>query len=68
MGDVVNAVAEGKEGYDYARCKDYDVIVLDLMLPGMGGLAVLKEVSELDPDMVVVMITAFASMITVPTT
>lgn len=43
MGYGVDAVGDGKEGLDYARFKEYDVIVLDLMLPGMDGLSVLRE-------------------------
>ena len=43
LGYGVDAVGDGKEGLDYARFKEYDVIVLDLMLPGMDGLSVLRE-------------------------
>ena len=43
LGYGVDAVGDGKEGLDYARVKEYDVIVLDLMLPGMDGLSVLRE-------------------------
>ena len=43
LGYGVDVVGDGKEGLDYARFKDYDVIVLDLMLPGMDGLSVLRE-------------------------
>jgi len=43
LGYAVDAVADGKEGLDYAKFKDYDVIILDLMLPGMDGLSVLKN-------------------------
>ena len=43
LGYGVDAVSDGKEGLDYARFKDYDVIILDLMLPGMDGLSVLRE-------------------------
>ena len=43
LGYGVDAVGDGKEGLDYARFKEYDVIILDLMLPGMDGLSVLRE-------------------------
>jgi DNA-binding response OmpR family regulator len=43
LGYGVDAVGDGKEGLDYARLKDYAVIVLDLMLPSMDGLAVLQK-------------------------
>ncbi len=43
MGYAVDLVADGAEGLDYARFNEYDVIVLDLMLPSMDGLAVLQR-------------------------
>ncbi len=43
MGYSVDLVADGKDGLDYARLNDYDVIVLDLMLPGMDGLTILRR-------------------------
>jgi CheY-like chemotaxis protein len=42
LGYAVDAVGDGREGLDYARHKTYDVIVLDLMLPGLDGLSVLR--------------------------
>ena len=43
LGYGVDAVGDGAEGLDYALVKEYDVIVLDLMLPGKDGLSVLRE-------------------------
>ena len=45
-GHAVDLVADGAEGYDYARLNDYDAIVLDLMLPSMDGLTVLQRLRE----------------------
>ena len=42
-GYAVDATGEGREGLWYAENHPYDVIVLDLMLPGMGGLELLKK-------------------------
>jgi DNA-binding response OmpR family regulator len=42
-GFAVDATADGKEGLWYAMGNDYDVIILDLMLPGMDGLSLLRE-------------------------
>ena len=47
MGYAVDLVADGAEGLDYARLNDYDVIVLDLMLPTMDGLTVLQRLRAL---------------------
>jgi DNA-binding NtrC family response regulator len=42
--------------------QEFDLVVLDLMLPGMGGLEALTEIRRRDPDQVVVMLTAFGSV------
>ena len=42
-GFAVDTTGDGNEGLWYAMGNDYDVIILDLMLPGMDGLKILKE-------------------------
>ena len=43
-GYAVNVARDGSEGLEYALAYDYDVIVLDIMLPKMNGLDVLREI------------------------
>ena len=45
-GYAVDAVADGKRGLIHAQTTDYDVIVLDWMLPEMDGLTVLSKLRE----------------------
>jgi DNA-binding response OmpR family regulator len=42
-GFAVDATGDGEEGLWYATSNEYDVIVLDLMLPGVDGLSILKK-------------------------
>ena len=42
-GYAVDLALDGQTGLDYARCANYDIMVLDIMLPGMDGLQLLKE-------------------------
>jgi DNA-binding response OmpR family regulator len=42
-GFAVDLTADGREGLAYAEVNDYDVIILDLMLPEVDGLTVLKS-------------------------
>ncbi len=58
MGYSVDLVSDGNEGYDYARLNDYDVIVLDLLLPGMDGLTVLKKLRDMGKDTHVLILSA----------
>lgn len=43
-GFAVDSTGDGEEGLWYAMGNDYDVIILDLMLPGRDGLGILKEI------------------------
>lgn len=42
-GFAVDTTGDGQEGLWFAMGNDYDVIILDLMLPGMDGLSLLKK-------------------------
>ncbi|MCA9293336.1 MAG: response regulator transcription factor [Phycisphaerales bacterium] len=42
-GHVVDAVTDGRQAVIHARTTDYDLIVLDLMLPVLDGLSALRE-------------------------
>ncbi|MGB6854761.1 MAG: sigma-54 dependent transcriptional regulator [Thermoanaerobaculia bacterium] len=59
--DVLNARA-GEEGLEILEREEVDLVLLDLMLPGINGLEVLKTIRAEDPDQVVVMITAYSSI------
>ena len=41
-GYSVDAVYNGKDAYEYARVGSYDGLILDIMMPGMDGMDVLK--------------------------
>ena len=49
-------------GLDLLAKEDVDLVLLDLMLPDMSGIEVLKRIRAEDPDQVVVVITAFSSI------
>ena len=57
-GYAVDAVADGKRGLIYAQTTDYDVIVLDWMLPEMDGLTVLAKIREKRIPAAILMLTA----------
>jgi DNA-binding response OmpR family regulator len=57
-GFVVDATGDGEEGLWYARSGDYDVIILDIMLPSIDGLSILKKLREQNNDVHVLLLTA----------
>lgn len=58
LGYAVDAVGDGGAGLDYARHKAYDVIVLDLMLPGLDGLTLLQRLRAAGKDTHVLILSA----------
>jgi DNA-binding response OmpR family regulator len=57
-GYAVDAVADGKRGLIHAQTTDYDVIVLDWMLPELDGLTALSRMREKGVGAAVIMLTA----------
>ncbi len=61
-GYQVSLAEGGVEGLALARRTSFDAAILDVMLPETSGIEVLEELKKVDPDLVVLMITAFASV------
>ena len=57
-GYVVDAAVDGTDGYELAFINDYDLILLDLNLPGMDGLEILKKIRENDLNQKVLILSA----------
>lgn len=56
------AVRTGEEALLLLEREEVDVILLDIMLPGMGGFEVLRQIRSRDPDQVVIVVTAYSSI------
>ena len=57
-GHVVTAIADGNEGFATATSDPYDVIILDLGLPGRDGLEILRGIRERSISTPVLILTA----------
>ena len=55
---VVDVALTGDEGYDLADSEQYDVIILDVMLPGMDGFTICQRLREAGNATPVLMLTA----------
>lgn len=61
-GFIVSVAEDGLTGLDEALIAEYDVIIIDVMLPGMNGFEVLGELRKAKIDSQVLMLTARASI------
>lgn len=55
---LVDTFYDGEEGLDYALTGIYDVIILDIMLPKLNGISLLKQLRKLGISTPVIMLTA----------
>lgn len=58
QGFVVEVTGNGDEAYDLATTQSYDVIILDIMLPGRDGLSILRRLREQHNTVPVILLTA----------
>ncbi len=59
--DVVTS-SDGGAAIDLIRKTKFDLVITDLMMPGTNGLEVLREARKIDSDILVILITGFASL------
>lgn len=58
----VDIAEDGTEGLLMAKSNDYDLIILDIMLPGMDGIEICKKIRERDRKVPILMLTAVDSI------
>lgn len=61
-GHQVTSVENGEVALKCLQSEDFDLALVDLNLPGMGGLQVLSTLRQASPDMIVIILTAHASL------
>jgi len=61
-GYEVEAIGDGRDVIGIIKAKVFDVVIVDLKMPGMDGIEVLKRIKQLDPDTVVIIMTGYASL------
>ena len=62
QGHAVEQCGSGPDALDLIERRAFDVVVLDLMMPGMTGLEVLKELDDKHAECEVVMLTGEATV------
>ena len=64
-GCSVQLAADGAEGLAAAQAGRFDAVLLDVMMPGVNGMDALKTLQQRDPDLPVIMVTAYGTTQTV---
>jgi CheY-like chemotaxis protein len=49
-GHEVDEAVNGEEGYEFLKEKEYDLVLLDLIMPKMGGVEMLEKLKEEQPE------------------
>jgi DNA-binding NtrC family response regulator len=63
-GHEITTAPSGEEALEILKEARFDILLVDIKMEGISGLEVLKHVKENDPDVAVVMITAYGSIST----
>jgi len=59
---VVTTTSDPREGVNLLRSKHFDLLLLDIKMPGLSGMDVLREARACSPDTEVVIITGYAAI------
>ena len=62
-GYAVTAAVDGKSGLDLVRKLKPDLALVDLKLPGMGGIEIIREIRKIDPHIVTIIVTGYPTVI-----
>jgi len=61
-GHAVGVCYDGLSAVECLRTASYDLLVLDLMLPGVEGMEVLRIAKQVNPEVLVIIITGYATL------
>jgi two-component system phosphate regulon sensor histidine kinase PhoR len=61
-GFIVDGAEDGNEGLNKVKKNAYDLILVDLMMPGISGLELIERIQLIDPEIILVVITGHATI------
>jgi DNA-binding NtrC family response regulator len=62
IGFETRAAADGEEALQIYKKRPADIVISDMMMPKMGGLDLLFELKQIDPDVIFILITGYPSI------
>ncbi len=61
-GYITYTAGNGKEALEIVKANEVDIVITDIRMPEMDGIALIKAIKEMDPCIEVIVMTAFASV------
>jgi DNA-binding NtrC family response regulator len=61
-GLKIETATSGEEALGKVQGKDFDAIILDLVMPGIGGMETLKKMKEENPDLQIIILTGHGTI------
>lgn len=58
----VSTASNGSDALELARQQNFDVVLMDVRMPGLDGLATLRQLKEIRPQLPVILLTGHASL------
>lgn len=62
VGYIVSEAASGEEALELMNKQLFDVVLTDIRMPGLDGVELLRRIKEESPDVIVILMTAYASL------
>lgn len=62
IGFETRSAADGEEALQIYKNRSVDIVISDLMMPKIGGLDLLQELKQIDPDVIFILITGHPSL------
>lgn len=63
-GYFVDTASDGLEAIDRMKSRDYDMLIVDLKMPKMSGMALINKAKEIKKELLVIVITGYATIST----
>lgn len=58
----IHTAVDGEEALQFIRNENIDLVTLDLRMPGLSGIEVLREIKKIRPDVEVIVITGYGTL------
>src|SRR3989338_7972485 len=60
-GYSFETASDGREALEKLRSGEFKIVLMDIKMPRLNGLLAMEKMKELDPDLLIILMTAFGS-------